>query len=180
MTKVTKKILKYPRGYEPDFIIASECNGNRFALGKKGSNPLVAICMNPSAAEDNLSDATANRIISISQQLGNDGWMIFNTYPERATDASNMDAYDSDLLQENIDIIEEWIRENNITEVWGAWVDLKYDSLRKGRDRLLSLLKDMDVKVFHFGTLTKKDNPRHPLQRFEKWFISDENKNYLY
>lgn len=51
--KVTSNILKYPSGYEPDYIIPKEYCEYRFALGKHGTNPLVVICMNPSAAKEN-------------------------------------------------------------------------------------------------------------------------------
>ena len=43
------------------------------------------------------------------------------------------------------------------------------EALKNGKSELLKMLSDIGVKVFYFGTLTKSGNPRHPLQRQEKW-----------
>ena len=66
--KITKHLLLYPKGYEPDYLIPSEYSKYRFAIGKLGADPLVAICMNPSAARDESSDRTINRIIRIRNE----------------------------------------------------------------------------------------------------------------
>ncbi len=176
--KVTKKIVNYPIGFEPNYILPDEYQPYRFALGKLGKNPLVAICMNPSGAREDTSDCTVNRIIEYSKKLSYDGWVIFNTYPERATDAANMESFDKALNDSNLETIKRFIMKNNVTEVLGAWGDLKYDSLKIGKNAIMEMLKELNVKVFHFGTLTDQGNPRHPLQRKEKWEISKENKNY--
>lgn len=176
--KITKHSPPYPKGYEPDYIIPEEYCSHRFVLGKRGKNPLVAICMNPSAARETSSDSTINRIIKISRDLGTDGWMVFNIYPERATDANRMDAFKQDLSYENIKEIGKYLIENNIKEVFGAWGnDKNLEALIKGKQQLLTLLTGLGIKVYYFGTLTKSGNPRHPLQRQEKWDFSE--KKYL-
>lgn len=176
--KITKYSPPYPKGYEPDYIIPTEYCPYRFLLGRKGKNPLVAICMNPSAARETSSDLTINRIIKTSQKLGMEGWIVFNLYPERATNANTMDAFKQDLSNENIWEIRKFLVENNIKEIWGAWGDDKnLKPLTKGKQQLITMLTDIGVKVFYFGTLTKSGNPRHPLQRYEKWDFS--KKEYL-
>lgn len=176
--KVTKKTLDYPKGYEPNYMVPSEYHTYRFALGKKESSSLVAICMNPSAARETKSDHTINRIIKVSQMLGMDGWMVFNIYPERATDADEMDDFKQDLSDENIKEIKKYLVENNVSEVWGAWGDNKnITALINGKQQLLAMLSEIGVKVYYFGTLTKNGNPRHPIQRQEKWDFS--TKKYL-
>lgn len=176
--KITKHSPPYPNGYEPDYIIPTEYCSHRFVLGKIGNNPLVAICMNPSAARETSSDQTINRIINISRVLGMDGWMVFNIYPERATDANKMDDFDQDLADENIQEIKKYLVENSIKEVWGAWGnDKNLEALIKGKQQLQAMLTNIGVKVYYFGTLTKSGNPRHPLQRQEKWDFS--KKEYL-
>ncbi|WP_423363022.1 hypothetical protein [Mycoplasma sp. P36-A1] len=50
--KVTQRTVNYPNGSEPNFILPEEYQPYRFALGKLGKNPLVAICMNPSATSE--------------------------------------------------------------------------------------------------------------------------------
>ena len=177
--KVTKKIRKYPSGQEPDSIIPKENMSYRYLLGKSGENPLVVICMNPSAADEKNSDATIERIISASVKLENDGWMMFNTYPERATNANDMSDFCEELSKENVEVLKNYLTEKHVAEVWGAWGDLKHDALRRGRDEITSLLSELKIRVFHFGALTKKGNPRHPLNRQEKWEISQNSKRFL-
>ena len=179
-SKVTKVSPKYPVGEEPNFIIPKEYCGYRYALGRIAANqtPLVAICMNPSAAKEESSDMTINRIINMSKRLGMEGWVVFNLYPERATQASDMDNYNVELSKKNIHVIRTFLLENNIKEVLGAWGnDQNLKALGLGRIEILKMLSDIGVKVFYFGTLTKDGNPRHPLQRQEKWDLNI--KNYL-
>lgn len=178
--KVTRHSPPYPVGYEPDFIIPADYCDYRFAIGKRGTNPFVAICMNPSAAMDESSDNTINRIIRISKDLKMDGWIVFNTYPERATDARNIEGYNEALSKHNIQVIRDFLIEYNITEVWGAWGDDRnYLPLYKGKRELLTMLDSIGVKVFYYGTLTKALNPRHPIQRQEKENFTSGNKHYL-
>lgn len=173
--KVTELIVNYPIDQSPNWVEPKVYQPYRFGIGRLSNHPLVAICMNPSAARDQTSDRTVNRVISASEKLGYDGWVVFNTYPERATDASNMDAFDQVLSQQNIAVITSFLKDNNITEVWGAWGDLKYEALRRGRDAILDVLKNQDIKVFHFADVTKAGNPRHPL--YLK--VEPEGKRYL-
>ena len=176
--KITKKIYPYPQGFEPNYIVPSEYRPYRFVLGKKGKNPIVAICMNPSAAKEESSDRTINKIIKVSRELGMDGWMVFNTYPERATYANKMEGFKENLSAENIREMRKYLVENNINEVWGAWGDDKnLEPLIKGKQQMKSMLSEIGVRVYYFGTLTKMGNPRHPLQRQEKWDFS--KKEYL-
>jgi hypothetical protein len=177
--KITKEKIQYPSGEKPDFVIPQSYGDFRFALGKSGNNMIAAICMNPSSAGEEHSDRTANRIISIGKELHSDGWIIFNTYPERATNAKDICAYQKELSDKNITIIKDFLKENKINEVFGAWGDLYYNPLMKGKNHVIEMLKKIGVKIFYFGTLTKQGNPRHPLQRYEKWIISEENKKYL-
>ncbi len=167
--KVTKYSPPYPKGCSPDYIEPKDYKPYRFALGKKGTNPIVAICMNPSAAKEESSDRTINKIIKLGQTFKMDGWIVFNTYPERATNARNMDKYNRSLSENNISVIRDYLIDNHIKEVWGAWGnDNGIDALVKGKKDLLKMLNEIGVKVYYFGTLTKDGNPRHPLQRQEK------------
>lgn len=174
-SKVTTIVVNYPENQAPTWVEPRDYKPYRFGLGKLSKNPLVAICMNPSAARDQTSDRTVNRVIAASQKLDYDGWVVFNTYPERATDAVNMDEFDAGLSQENVEVIRDFLVENGITEVWGAWGDLKYEALKQGRDAILEVLAEKDIKVFHFAPPTKVGNPRHPL--YLK--VEAERKRYL-
>ena len=176
--KITEHTLEYPEGYEPDIIYPKQYGKYRFCLGKNGTDPLVAVCMNPSAAKETKSDMTINRIIGISKLLNKNGWIVFNLYPERATNAKSLGAFNQTILNDNIEIIKEYLINKNIDEIWAAWGDIhNIESLCEGKRALLSMLSEINVRAFYYGTLTKSLNPRHPLQRHEKINLTD--KKYL-
>ena len=113
--KVTKVRPSYPVGEAPNLCIPQLYNKyHRFLLGRLGKRPLVAICMNPSAANEEYSDRTINRIIGASQKLGYDGWIVANVYPERATNASDLDEFNLELAAENVRLIINFLFENDI------------------------------------------------------------------
>lgn len=180
MNKVTKHILAYPKGKEPDYYLPKDYGRYRYALGKIGKNPLVVICMNPSAAKEDSSDMTINRIIKASEKLNHDGWIVFNLYPERATDARKLEEYSETAGRDNIEIIREFLIEYDINEVWGAWGNTNgIETLKLAREGILNMLEDINVRVYYFGTLSKEGNPRHPLQRNEKVVFDEKCKKYL-
>jgi hypothetical protein len=71
--KVTKLHVAYPKKWEPDFCVPKKYCSYRFAIGKKGKNPLICIGMNPSAANDATSDRTVNKVIKNAIANGYDG-----------------------------------------------------------------------------------------------------------
>ena len=166
--KVTKIRPAYPENMEPNLCKPKKNEIYRHLLGRMGKEPLVAICMNPSAANMEYSDRTINRIIKVSEKLGYDGWIIANLYPERATRASKLGAYNNKQQKKNIKIIMKFLKCNGIKEVWGAWGNLNYSVLTKSKEKLLSELKKADIKIYTFAALTKKGEPVHPLNRVVK------------
>lgn len=179
-SKITKDVVEYPKGFEPKIFKPTKYNRNhRFIIGKDGSNPLVALCMNPSAARDEKSDRTVNRIIAISRELNKDGWFVINLYPERATKAKDIKPFKQELCKRNICEVEDFLKEYNISEVWGAWGnDQNVQALIQGREEMLKMLHRNNIRIFYFGTLTAKGNPRHPLQRNEKWDLKKLPETY--
>jgi hypothetical protein len=177
--KVTKNFVNY-RGGKPNLCIPKESSGEyRYILGKEGKNPLVAICMNPSAANLNHSDRTVNKIIKASEELSYDGWIVFNVYPERATKPNDLGDFNEELSNKNINKIIEYIEENKIKEVWGAWGVCSKEPLVKGKKGLLKELKERKIKIFTFAKLTKSGDPVHLLCRRWKQDISKEGKRYI-
>ena len=175
---VTKISPPFPDGESPNYIIPDTYTDYRYALGRIGNNPIVTICMNPSAANEQTSDRTINTIIKISKALNYDGWVVFNLYPERATNASNIVSYNEEWSENNVNIIIDFLIQKNIKEVFGAWGnDNGIESLVKGKQKLLITLKAHNIKVYYFGTLTKSGNPRHILQRQEKRDLT--KKSYI-
>ena len=173
--KVTTRIVKYPKGLEPDMVLPTDYCAYRLAIGHIGQKNLAVLGMNPSAAREEYSDATVNRIIHIAQQMHCDGWIMFNVYPERATDAKNLEPFNETLHRKNADAILSTLRKNKIDEIWGAWGDLKHATLKTAKEKLIPHLQENGIKIFYFSTLTKLENPRHPL--YLKVDIDD--KNYL-
>lgn len=176
----TSIVTRYPEGQEPDFQVPATYDPDkRFLLSRRGARPLVAICMNPSVASDDVSDRTVNRVIRASERLGYDGWCIINTYPARGTYSKELGtlAFDEGLAQENCDVVMEYLRETGIKEVWGAWGNPQKegDPVDRGKRMLLERFRESGIRVFYFGGLTKKGNPRHPL--YLK--IEQASKGYL-
>ena len=179
-TKITTVRPKYPIGQEPDICIPNKYNEYyRFLLGRKGSDPLVVIGMNPSAANEEYSDRTINRIIAVSHKLGKDGWIVANVYPERATNSAHLDDFNMKLAQENCQIILNFLQEYGIREVWGAWGNLNHPSLIEGNRLLLAALAKNNIKVCTFAPLTLSGQPVHPLNRSVKQDFTIEGKRYL-
>ena len=163
MSKVTKIIVNYPQGQEPTMVIPKEYKPFRYALGRPGARPCLIIGMNPSAAREEYSDRTVNKVIKTVKDLGYDGWIMTNLYPERATDAKDMGEFNTARANENAKQIVKLCEKYSITEVWGAWGDQKHENLIKAKEILLPKLRENNIKVFYFGTITKQGNPRHPL-----------------
>lgn len=170
--RITKNVSDYPKDKQAEFQCPdSEQERSkkvRFLLGRLGGNPLVVICMNPSAANKGKTDKTVSRIVNESTRLGYNGWCIANVYPLRGTDSVDVSQLKFDdaakkLAKENCDVIANFLWEYNIKEVWGAWGDSKKGSaLAEGKRMLLEKLRELGVKVFYYGAPTKSDNPRHP------------------
>ena len=161
-SKITRRLLEYPSGLEPDHSVPVEYAGHRFVLGRVGKNPLIAICMNPSAANLTSSDSTVNKVAKASVDLGYRGWFIVNIYPERATKAQAMDPLEEELINQNVAAIRRLLREYGVKEVWGAWGELKHPNLTAGLKDLLEMLTKEGIKVFAFH-VNKSGNPKHPL-----------------
>ncbi|MDR2926841.1 MAG: DUF1643 domain-containing protein [Cytophagaceae bacterium] len=69
-------------------IIPTDYQPYCFILGRKGGNPLVAVCMNPSAARVEYSDMTINTAISAAEKLGYDGWIVIKN--QRKSSSNNV------------------------------------------------------------------------------------------
>ena len=80
---------EYPGGvwyYEPHTY-----QPYRFVLGRVGRHPLVCIGINPSTAQPGALDPTLKSVERLAAANGFDSWIMFNVYPQRATDPNDMD-----------------------------------------------------------------------------------------
>ena len=63
----------------------------RYILGTRGKNPLVCIGINPSTAEPDNLDNTLKSVERIAHHNGYDSFIMFNVYPQLATDPDHID-----------------------------------------------------------------------------------------
>lgn len=164
-------MIAYPPGHEPDHWSPNPGQlSHRFALGSTAgatstNPPLIAICMNPSNAREDQSDATINRLIRASKDHGYAGWIMLNLYPERSPKPSELKKFDPVLSAANTAAIAQVLARYEATEVLGAWGNLTHLTLRRAKLDVLSTLAKLGTRVFTFDPLTNDNNPRHPNPR---------------
>ena len=75
----------------------------RYVLGRVGRRPLVCIGINPSTAQPGALDPTLKSVERLANANGFDSWIMFNVYPQRATNPNDMDKTpDRTLCDENL------------------------------------------------------------------------------
>ena len=82
------KADEYPGGlwyYEPHTY-----QPYRYVLGRVGRHPLVCIGINPSTAQPGALDPTLKSVERLANANDFDSWIMFNVYPQRATDPNDM------------------------------------------------------------------------------------------
>ena len=137
----------------------------RYVLGRVGKHPLVCIGINPSTAQPGALDPTLKSVERLARFNGFEGWIMFNVYPQRATNPNDMDKIpDLSLHKENLRWLQAVLRQTEPT-MWAAW-----GTLIEKRDYLPGLMRDMvaltDQKSIPWVTLgrrSKKGHPHHPL-----------------
>ena len=129
---------EYPGGlwyYEPHTY-----QPYRYVLGRVGRHPLVCIGINPS-------------------------WIMFNVYPQRATNPNDMDKTpDRTLCDENLRWLQAVLAQTEPT-MWAAWGTLieKRDYLPGLMREMVALTREKDIPWVTFGPRSKKGHPHHPL-----------------
>ena len=133
---------EYPGGlwyYEPHTY-----QPYRYVLGRVGRRPLVCIGINPSTAQPGALDPTLKSVERLANANGFDSWIMFNVYPQRATNPNDMDKTpDRALCGENL--IE------------------KRDYLPGLMREMVALTREKNIPWVTFGPRSKKGHPHHPL-----------------
>ena len=137
----------------------------RYVLGRPGPRPLVCIGINPSTARPGALDPTLKSVDRLARSNGFEGWIMFNVYPQRATDPNDMDKEpDMTLHRENLRWLQAVLRQTQPT-MWAAW-----GTLIEKRAYLPGLMRDMvaltdelDIPWVTLGKRSKKGHPHHPL-----------------
>lgn len=141
--------------------------GARYSLGQEGNNPLICFGVNPSTAVPGNLDPTVASVAKYSEVMGYDGWLMFNLYPQRATNPNNMHKnFQKKIHDKNVEAIAKLLEPlPNETDVWCAW-----GTLIEKRPYLSRCLKDIyEVLVTHKsqnftrGNISKAGHPHHPL-----------------
>ena len=140
----------------------------RDVLGEKSENMLACIGINPSTAKPNELDNTLKSVKRISQFNGFDGCIMYNVYPQRATDPKHLHfEIDCNLQQKNNEILSQSIQDLGIDTIWLAYGDL-IETREYLPDCMLSLythLKSLNLNWKIIAEPTQKGHPRHPLYK---------------
>ena len=144
----------------------------RYALGRSGSRPLIAIGLNPSTANQEKSDPTVAKVEKAAIQNGFDGFIMLNLYPIRATDYRTLSRrVDSMAFEKNLRTIEQTVSSIARPTIWAAWgASVEYlDYFEAARDELFQRLAKYKVTWLRFGELTTDGHPRHPSRLSYEW-----------
>lgn len=139
-------------------------NSARFILGEYGEKMLACFGINSSTATPEKLDPTLTRVKQRAlKNAGYDGWMMFNVYPQRATDPNNLHLQiDSELHQQNLETINNFFSENNC-DIWAAWGTLinKRLYLKNCLFDIYNVLRNKNW--YSIGKKSKDGHPHHPL-----------------
>ena len=149
----------------------NEDNSARYVLGTFGDNPLACFGINPSTAEPNNLDPTVRRVQLIAASTGHDSFIMFNIYPQRATDPKRLHkAADLELVNENENFLSKIVGGRRL-KIWAAWGDLieSREYLPSLKQRIMDLHGLRNAEWVKRGPLTSKGHPRHPLYGRNDW-----------
>lgn len=147
--------------------VPCEYSEYRYILGTRGDDPLICIGINPSTARPDDLDNTLKSTARIADGNGFESWLMFNVYPQRATDPNSMDReLDMRAHKENMAAWEYVLKNcSHPPAVWAAW-----GAIIEKRSYLKTCLRDMletgkkyGAKWYRAGKVSKAGHPHHPL-----------------
>ena len=148
--------------YVPDFY-----SEYRYILGTKGSNPLIAIGINPSTAAPGDLDNTLKSVERIALGNGYDSFVMFNVYAQRATDPDHMEKeLNVRLHAENMKAFEYVLSLSSRPDIWAAWgtIILKRPYLPECVNDMIKIGEKHGARWFTAGKRSKNGgHPHHPL-----------------
>lgn len=155
----------------------------RYILGERSEKMVACIGINPSTAKPNSLDNTLRSVKRITQFNGFDGWVMYNVYPQRATDPDQLHKKINQSLQSNNEnAIVHSIQELGIDTIWVAYGDLieTRDYLPDCLLRLYAYLKPLGLYWKILGEPTQKGHPKHPLYKPTRSpFIDFDMEKYI-
>ena len=138
----------------------------RYILGKKGTNPLISIGINPSTAGPDMLDPTLQSIERIARNNGYDSFIGFNVCAQRATNPNDMDwVYNKELHEENMKAFEYILASTSSPHIWAAWgtIITKRKYLADCLLDMVNIGKTYNAIWLCAGKCTKEGHPHHPL-----------------
>ena len=139
----------------------------RYSLGQEGSNPLICFGINPSTAVPGNLDPTVASVARFAAEQGYDGWLMFNLYPQRATNPDNMHKhFQKKIHDKNVGAISSIVRGlPSGADIWCAWGTLieKRPYLYRCLKDISTILEESDCQYFTRGNISKAGHPHHPL-----------------
>lgn len=137
----------------------------RYSLGQQGENPLICFGVNPSTAKPDDLDPTVASVARFARDQGYDGWLMFNLYPQRATNPDKMHKhFQLKIHKENVEVIAE-LTKGMSADIWCAWGTLieKRPYLSRCLRDIYEVLTDNNCTYFKRGRISKAGHPHHPL-----------------
>lgn len=162
--------LKHEYNAEKWLYVPCRYSEYRYILGTRGKNPLICIGINPSTAEPDNLDNTLKSVERIALFNGYDSFIMFNVYPQRATNPDDMDPeFNRPMHEENMQAFRYILSlygKGHKPAVWAAW-----GTIIEKRAYLKDCVKDMveigqtlGAEWYTVGTRSKaKGHPHHPL-----------------
>ena len=152
--------------YIIDIYETDELNKHRFALGSISEKTLFVFGINPSTADDKEPDPTIRKVMGFAEENGYTSFVMFNLYPQRATDPNDLPQEASkEIIQKNIEIISKLISQQVTSDILLAWGGLFYSRAYFSGclKQLYENLKQYPVNWLRIGEFLKSGQPRHPL-----------------
>lgn len=164
--------------YIPDYY-----TDYRYILGTVGNRPLICIGINPSTAEPDNLDNTLKSVNRISNANGFDSFIMFNVYPQRATNPDDMHREINKLLHENnMREFDKLLSDLDKPVLWAAWGTLieKRDYLPICVREMISIGQSHEASWVCAGKRSKKGHPHHPLYLKKDELITNfDVENYI-
>ena len=176
------ELLSFEQALEEEKTVAHEYDINkwmylpchyseyRYILGTRGKNPLICIGINPSTAAPDDLDNTLKSVERIAHFNGYDSFIMFNVYPQRATNPDDMDKEPNSFLHsENIKAFRYILSlydEEHKPAIWAAWGTLieKRPYLKNCVLDMVKCGREYGAVWYTSGARSKaKGHPHHPL-----------------
>jgi hypothetical protein len=152
--------------YKIDIYRNSDDNLLRYALGMKGSNPLLVIGLNPSTADEKSPDKTIRRVMGMAEGARKDGFIMINLYPLRATLPNDLPAErNSEYHQANLEHIEAILNgyeEIDVLIACGRNIGMR-PYLKDCLKDIAGIVNKRKAAWYKTGPFTQGGHPRHPL-----------------